>query len=123
VAADPPATYDSGTQTIGVDVGTGAAQAAAGDHAHTGTYELVGVATTADAAHVAAADPHTGYVLESLVDAAGDLLVGTANDTVGRLALGTALYVLRVNAAGTALEYAAASAGGSDMTFARMAFR
>jgi hypothetical protein len=41
VAADAPATYDSGTQTIGVDVGTGATQAAAGDHEHSGTYVAV----------------------------------------------------------------------------------
>lgn len=46
------------------------------------------------------------YVLESLVDAAGDLLVGTGADTVGRLAMGsTPLKVLRRNAGGTALEW------------------
>lgn len=36
VAATAPATYNAGTQTIGVDVGTGAAQAAAGNHTHSG---------------------------------------------------------------------------------------
>lgn len=47
---------------------------------------------------------------KDLVDAAGDLLVGTAADTVGRLAKGTALQVLRVNSGATALEWAAATA-------------
>ncbi len=49
----------------------------------------------------------TTAILKSLVDAAGDLLVGTADNTVGRLAKGTALQGLRVNAAETALEWAA----------------
>lgn len=53
----------------------------------------------------------TGAVPKSLVDAAGDLLVGTAADTVARLPLGTALQVLRVNAGATAPEWAAASSG------------
>lgn len=68
------------------DVGTGAAQVAAGDHNHTGTYEPADAtilkeadvsSTPTDAAtttpissdwahdHVNAADPHTGYMLES----------------------------------------------------------
>lgn len=64
-----------------------------------------------------------GKVPLSVIDAAGDLIVGTADNTAGRLGLGTALYVLRVNAAGNALEYAAAAAGGSDATFNRFAFR
>lgn len=51
-----------------------------------------------------------GAIPKSLVDAAGDLLVGTADNTVGRLAKGAALTVLRVNAAGTALEWATATA-------------
>jgi hypothetical protein len=37
--------------------------------------------------HASAADPHTGYVLESLIDAAGDLIQGSAADTVARLAI------------------------------------
>lgn len=47
-------------------------------------------AAVALAAHVAAADPHAGYVLESLIDADGDLIVGSAADTVVRLAKGAA---------------------------------
>lgn len=47
----------------------------------------------------------------SLVDAAGDLLVGSAADTLARLPMGTASQVLRVNSGATGLEYAAASSG------------
>ncbi|KKK82517.1 hypothetical protein LCGC14_2802600, partial [marine sediment metagenome] len=39
--------------------------------------------------HVAAADPHTGYVLESLLDAKGDLYVASADDTVAKLTVGS----------------------------------
>lgn len=48
-------------------------------------------------------------VLKSLIDAAGDLLVGTADNTVGRLAIGTALQGLRVNSGATGLEWASVS--------------
>jgi hypothetical protein len=58
-------------------------------------------------------DPNA--IPKSVVDAAADLLVGTAADTVGRLAKGTALDVLRVNAGATALEWAAASGGAADL--------
>lgn len=68
--------------------------------------ETAGVAASAVSTHAAAADPHVGYVLESLIDAAGDLIVGTAADTVGRLAKGNALDGLRVKADGTGLEWA-----------------
>lgn len=51
----------------------------------------------------------TGAVPKSLVDAAGDLLVGSAADTVARLPLGTAAQVLRVNSGATAPEWAAQS--------------
>lgn len=37
--------------------------------------------------HYGAVDPHTGYVLESLIDAASDLFVGTGDNAVGRLAV------------------------------------
>lgn len=47
----------------------------------------------------------------SIIDAAGDLIVGTAADTAGRLAIGTALQQLRVNAGATALEWATGSGG------------
>lgn len=56
----------------------------------------------------------------SLIDAAGDLIVGSADDTAARLGLGSALQHLRVNAGGTALEYAdppsGVAAGGDAET-------
>ena len=56
---------------------------------------------------------HSGtYVPLSTIDAAGDLLVGDADNSVARLAKGSALQVLRVNAGATALEYADPAGGG-----------
>jgi hypothetical protein len=54
------------------------------------------------------------YVAKSLVDAKGDLLVGSANDTVSRLAVAsTAGYVLTVDSAeATGVKWAAVAAGG-----------
>jgi hypothetical protein len=75
-----------------------------------GTYDQIGAAAAAAAASVP----------KSLVDAAGDLLVGTADNTVGRLAKGSALQVLRVNAGATGLEWAAESGGGGDVTQAEL---
>src|SRR6266508_4467073 len=49
--------------------------------------------------HEAASDPHTGYVLESLVDAKGDLYVATADNAVARLAVGTNNQVLTADSA------------------------
>jgi hypothetical protein len=53
-------------------------------------------------------------VAKSLVDAKGDLLVGSANDTVSRLAVAsTAGYLLTVDSAeATGLKWAAPAAGG-----------
>lgn len=57
---------------------------------------------------------------ETIIDAAGDLIYGTAADTAGRLAIGTAGQVLKVNAGATAPEWGTVSAGGmtliSDVT-------
>lgn len=54
-------------------------------------------------------------VLKSLVDAKGDLIVGTADNTVARLAVGaTAGHVLTVDSStSTGLKWAAASAGSA----------
>jgi hypothetical protein len=53
-----------------------------------------------------------GAIPESLIDAAGDLIVGTAADTAGRLGIGTAGQVLKVNSGATALEWGTAGGGG-----------
>jgi hypothetical protein len=49
---------------------------------------------------------------KSLVDAAGDLIYGTADNTVARLAIGTANQQLRVNSGATAPEWFTPSSGG-----------
>lgn len=61
---------------------------------------------TADTAAAAAQTTANAAVPKSLIDALGDLIVGSANDTVKRLGVGSALQVLRVNSGGTDLEYA-----------------
>lgn len=72
-------------------------------------------ADAAVTAHEGAADPHAGYVLESLVDAKGDVLTASADNTPARLAVGTDGQVLKANSAtATGLEWAANSAGALD---------
>ena len=54
-----------------------------------------------------------GVVQNSLVDAEGDLIIGTAADTVGRLAVGTDTYVLTADSgvSGVGLAWAAPTTG------------
>jgi len=55
----------------------------------------------------------TGAIANTIVDAKGDLLVGTAADTPGRLAVGTNGQVLTADSTtGTGLKWAAVAAGG-----------
>ena len=56
-------------------------------------------------------DLANGAIPKSLVDAAGDLIYATADNTVARLALGTAGQVLKVNAGATAPEWTTSSSG------------
>jgi hypothetical protein len=51
-------------------------------------------------------------IQKSSVDAAGDLIYATADDTPARLAIGTAGQVLQVNSGATAPEWAAPATGG-----------
>lgn len=54
------------------------------------------------------------FVLKTIVDAAGDLIVGSADNTVGRLALGSDGQVLTVDTSGSGVakvKWAAASGG------------
>lgn len=90
---------------------TGALSAAAAAAA----YQPLDADLTAIAALSSPATSITNAVPKTLVDAAGDLLVGTAADTVARLPLGSALQVLRVNAGATAPEWAAAAGGSSGL--------
>ena len=79
---------------------------------------FVDVATQAELdTHAAAADPHSGYLLESLLDAKGDIIAATADNTPARLAVGTNTHVLTADSTqATGLKWAAggATAGGSD---------
>ena len=52
---------------------------------------------------------------QSIVDAAGDLIYATADDTPARLAIGTAGQVLQVNSGATAPEWAAPAGGGGKV--------
>lgn len=63
--------------------------------------------------HEAAADPHTGYVLESLLDAKGDLYVASADNTPDNLTVGADGQVLTADS-GQALgvKWAAPASGG-----------
>jgi hypothetical protein len=56
-----------------------------------------------------------GGISLSTIDAKGDLLVGTANDTVSRLAVGTNDYVLTADSAEATGTKWAASGGGADL--------
>ena len=52
---------------------------------------------------------------ETIINAAGDLIYGTANDTATRLAIGTAGQVLQVNSGATAPEWVTAASGGMTL--------
>jgi hypothetical protein len=58
--------------------------------------------------HAAASDPHAGYVLESLIDAKGDLIVGSADNTVAKLSIGNSGDSIVADSAATVgLRYSA----------------
>ena len=63
-----------------------------------------GDASRADHVHAMPSASSVGAVANSTVDAAGDLLVGSADNTVGRLALGANGAVLTVDTAGSGVN-------------------
>jgi hypothetical protein len=83
----------SGNVITVVNGGRGADETSITAHSSNAVIEHVFTATDADEAnsHVndSTTDVHPQYVLETTVNAKGDLLVGTANDTVARLGVGT----------------------------------
>lgn len=82
------------TETIGLASDLTTHEAASNPHP--------GYATDGDlTTHAAAADPHAGYVLESLIDAKGDILAGSADDTPARVAVGSNFRVLMADSAAT----------------------
>ena len=71
--------------------------------------------TTAVSNHSASSDPHSGYVLESLIDAKGDLIVGSADNTVAKLSTGNSgESIVADSAAATGLSYQSNYAAGKN---------
>lgn len=111
------------TQAFGDVAAAGAGPAAAmTDHKHAMMADPV-------TAHAAAADPHAGYVLESLLDAKGDIIVASADNTPAKLTVGADDTILMADAAAAAgLKWVApaapvavgtANAAGSSDDFSR----
>jgi hypothetical protein len=111
---------------FGLNVGTGLETAGTTLAVTYGTVAAALGTTTAGTVNRAARQDHVhalptaadiGAVGNALVDAAGDLIVGSADNTVGRLALGTNGHVLTVDTAGSGVAKVkwAAPAGGADI--------
>jgi hypothetical protein len=70
---------------------------------------------TAVSDHSAASDPHTGYVLESLIDAKGDLIVGSADNTVAKLTTGNnGEQIVADSSTSTGLRYQGSITAGKN---------
>ena len=63
----------------------------------TSTTQIATTSFVQNATTIAVSDAGNNAILKSLVDAKGDLIVGTADDTVSRLAIGTNGYFLKAN--------------------------
>lgn len=66
--------------------------------------------------------PVVTNTMATAINAAGDLIYGTANDTFTRLGIGTAGQVLQVNSGATAPEWATAASGGGYTSIASGSF-
>ena len=114
---------------FGLNVGTGLETAGTTLAVTYGTVAAALGTTTAGTVNRAARQDHVhalptaadiGAVANALVDAAGDLIVGSADNTVGRLALGTNGHVLTVDTAGSGVakvKWAAPAAADIDPLF------
>ena len=94
----------SGSVTIGIDDGTTTQKGAVQLEDSTSSTSTTKAATPNSVK--TAYDLANAAIPKSLVDAAGDLIYATADNTVARLALGTAGKVLTVNSGATAPEWA-----------------
>ena len=103
----------SGSVTIGIDDATTTQKGAVQLEDSTSSTSTTKAATPNSVK--SAYDLANAAIPKSIVDAAGDLIYATADNTVARLALGTAGQVLKVNSGATAPEWGAAS---STPTFA-----
>jgi len=101
----------SGAVTVGIDDGTTAQKGAVQLEDSTSSTSTTKAATPNSVK--SAYDLANAAIPKSLVDAAGDLIYATADNTPARLAIGTAGQVLKVNSGATAPEW-----GASGSTFA-----
>jgi hypothetical protein len=93
----------SGAVTVGIQDGTTAQKGAVQLENSTSSTSTTTAAVPASVK--SAYDLANAAIPKSLVDAAGDLIYATANDTPARLALGTAGQILTVNSGATAPEW------------------
>jgi len=109
VVASTPLTGggSSGSVTVGIQDGTTAQKGAVQLEDSTSSTSTTKASTPNSVK--SAYDLANAAIPKSLVDAAGDLIYATADNTVGRLAIGTAGQVLKVNSGATAPEWGAAS--------------
>jgi len=99
----------SGSVTIGIDDGTTAQKGAVQLEDSTSSTSTTKAATPNSVK--SAYDLANAAIPKSLVDAAGDIIYATADNTVARLAIGTAGKVLTVNSGATAPEWATPTSG------------
>lgn len=99
----------SGAVTVGIQDATTAQKGAVQLENSTSSTSTTTAAVPASVK--SAYDLANAAIPKSLVDAAGDLIYATANDTPARLAIGTAGQVLKVNSGATAPEWGTVSAG------------
>ena len=105
----------SGAVTVGINDGTTAQKGAVQLEDSTSSTSTTKAATPNSVK--SAYDLANAAIPKSLVDAAGDLIYATADNTPARLAIGTANQVLRVNSGATAPEWATpASASALTLT-------
>ena len=106
----------SGTVTVSIQDGTTSQKGAVQLEDSTASTSTTKASTPSSVK--SAYDLANGAIAKSLVDAKGDLLVGSANDTVSRLTVAsTAGYLLSVDSAETTgLKWVAPAGGGSSFS-------
>jgi hypothetical protein len=90
-AVDPHPVY-----TTAAELESGISSHEAEENPHVGYLQL----DYFNEAHIGGTNPHDNYVLKSIIEAAGDLIIGTADNDYGRLAKGANSRILGVDATG-----------------------